>query len=158
MDDTPPSLPDMPVETPLPAFDLDRFLPYRMSVAAERLSAGLARAYRAQFGIGVPEWRVLVHLAHAGAQSVRDLERRANLEKSKASRAAARLEAAGYVAKTPNAGDRRLVSLSLTVEGHALMAELLPLALAYQKRLEALLADHLGALEAALDRMMDEPA
>jgi DNA-binding MarR family transcriptional regulator len=89
---------------------------------------------------------------------VRDLERRAGLEKSKASRAAARLEAAGYVAKAQNAGDRRLVSLSLTAEGRALMAELLPLALAYQKRLEALLADHLGALEAALDLMMEEPA
>jgi DNA-binding MarR family transcriptional regulator len=158
MEDQPHSPPDLPVEAPLPAFDLDRFLPYRMSVAAERLSAGLARRYRTQFGIGVPEWRVLVHLAHAGAQSVRDLERRAGLEKSKASRAAARLEAAGYVAKAQNAGDRRLVSLSLTAEGRALMAELLPLALAYQKRLEALLADHLGALEAALDLMMEEPA
>jgi DNA-binding MarR family transcriptional regulator len=143
MDDRPP--------TPLPAFDLDRFLPYRMTVAAERLSAGLARRYRAQYGISIPEWRVLVHLAHSGRVSVRDIERRASLEKSKASRAAARLEAAGYVAKARNDGDRRLVALSLTGEGRALMAELLPRAIAYQEKLEALLGEHLESLEAALD-------
>jgi DNA-binding MarR family transcriptional regulator len=140
----------------LPPFDLNRFLPYRMTVAAERLSAGLARRYRAQYGIGVPEWRVLVHLAHSGEVSVRDIEQRASLEKSKVSRAAARLEAAGYIAKAQNAGDRRLVSLSLTDRGRSLMAELLPLAIAYQEKLEALLAEHLPALEAALDTLMDE--
>jgi len=141
----------------LPAFELDRFLPYRMAVAADRLSAGLARRYRAHYGIGIAEWRVLVHLAHSGEVSVRDIERRVSLEKSKVSRAAARLEAAGHIAKTRNAGDRRLVSLSLTERGHGLMAELLPLALAYQEKLEALLDEHLTHLEAALDLLMEEP-
>jgi DNA-binding MarR family transcriptional regulator len=141
----------------LPDFDLDAFLPYRMTVAAERLSAGLARRYRAQFGISIPEWRVLVHLAHSGEVSVRDIERRVSMEKSKVSRAAARLEAEGYVAKDRHAGDRRLVRLSLTEKGRRLMADLLPLAIAYQQRLERLLAAHLADLEAALDLMTEEP-
>jgi len=144
-------------DPPLPEFDLDRFLPYRLTVAAERLSAGLARRYRSQYGLGVAEWRVLVHLAHSGTVSVRDLERRASLEKSKASRAAARLEQAGHVAKAPDPDDRRLVALSLTAKGRALMAELLPLAIAYQRKLEALLADHLADFEAALDLLTDAP-
>ena len=86
----------------LPDFDLSRFLPYRLSVAGDRLSAGLARRYRAEFGISVAEWRVLVHVTDAGEVSIRDLERRVNLEKSKASRAATRLAQAGYIRKAPN--------------------------------------------------------
>lgn len=144
--------------TPLPDFDLDRFLPYRMTVAAERLSADLARRYRRDFGITVPEWRVLVHMAHAGSVSVRDLERRAGLEKSKASRAASRLQGEGLVAKKTHAADRRLVELTLTEKGRRLMARLLPVAIAYQERLEAVLAEHMAALDGALDRIIRETA
>ncbi|WP_043769569.1 MarR family winged helix-turn-helix transcriptional regulator [Roseivivax isoporae] len=140
----------------LPEFDLSRFLPYRMTVAAERLSAGMARRYRAEFGISVAEWRVLVHLADGGEVSIRDLEARVNLEKSKASRAAARLAADGYVTKVPNAQDRRLVSLSLSDKGRALMADLIPRALAFQERLDRLLAAERAALDAALDAILTE--
>ena len=52
-------------------------------------------------------------------------------------------------------GDKRLVALSLTLVGRRLMAELLPLALAYQRRLEDRLAPHLAAFEAALDLLME---
>jgi DNA-binding MarR family transcriptional regulator len=145
-------------DLPLPTFDLDRVLPCRMSVAAERLSAGLERRYRSQYGIGVPEWRVLVHFAHRGPQSGRDLERRAHLEKSKASRAAARLEAAGHIATARAPGDRRRVCLTLTARGRALTAGLMPRALADQERLEALPGKHLAALETALDLLTDAPA
>ncbi len=135
----------------LPEFDLQRFLPYRLTVAAERLSAGLARRYREEFGISVADWRVLVHLADAGEVSIRDLERRVHLEKSKASRAAARLAQIGYITKVPNPEDRRLVRLALSDRGRALMAELLPLAADFQARLEELIGERLAALEAALD-------
>ena len=111
-----------------PPFDLDRFTPYRLAVAAERTSEELARQYRARFGISIPEWRVLVHLAHSGDVSVRDIEARVQLEKSRVSRAASRLEAAGHVEKRAHDGDRRLVRLALTPQGRALMDELLPLA------------------------------
>lgn len=78
------------------------------------------------------------------------------MEKSKVSRAASRLEAAGYVAKRINPGDRRLVSLSLTEEGHALMQRLIPLALDYQtqllKRLDMQGAPLATALQAILEK------
>ncbi|WP_234984118.1 MarR family winged helix-turn-helix transcriptional regulator [Roseivivax jejudonensis] len=140
----------------LPDFDLARFLPYRVTVVGEHLSAGLARRYRAEFGISVAEWRVLVHLADAGTVSIRDLERRVHLEKSKASRAASRLAREGYVTKVPDLSDRRLVCLSLSDRGRSLMADLLPLAAAYQARLEAVVGNSLRDLEAALDRLMQE--
>lgn len=137
----------------LPEFDLRRFLPYRLAVAAERLSEGLARRYRKEFGISTPEWRVLVHLAQSGNVSVRDIEARVAMEKSKVSRAASRLEAAGYIAKEINESDRRLLQLSLTPKGRALMAKILPLAIAYQAEIAARLDDTLAGLEASLDRL-----
>jgi DNA-binding MarR family transcriptional regulator len=99
---------------------------------------------------------VLAHLAHSGEVSVRDIERRVSLDKSKVSRAASRLEAEGYVSKQVNADDRRLLCLTLTGKGRALMAELIPLALAYQKRLEVALAGHLDDLEEAIDILLEK--
>ncbi|ETX14030.1 MarR family transcriptional regulator [Roseivivax halodurans JCM 10272] len=139
----------------LPDFDLSRFLPYRLTVASDRLSAGLARRYRTEFGISNAEWRVLVHLADAGEVSIRELEARVHLEKSKASRAASRLVEAGHVTKRPNPEDRRLVRLSLSDRGRALMTELLPMAASYQERLEAVIGTHMDDLEAALEAIME---
>ncbi len=138
----------------LPAFDLDGFLPYRFTLVAERLSNRLARRYRTEYGISVPEWRVLVHLAHSGMVSVRDIEKRVSLEKSKVSRAAKRLEAQGYISKATNESDRRLLHLALTDKGRELMSHLVPLAAAYQRKLEGVLDEHLAALNAALDRLL----
>lgn len=140
----------------LPDFDLSAFLPYRLSVAAQRTSAGLAQHYRDRHGISGPEWRVLVHLSVSGEVSVGDLGTRINLEKSKVSRATTRLADDGLITKTVNEADRRLVSLQLTERGRALMADLLPRAIAYQARLEALLAPHLAALDAALTILTTE--
>lgn len=145
---------------PLPDFDLSHFTPYRLAVAADRTSEELARQYRARFGVSIPEWRVLVHLAKPvdGTQtvSVRDIEARVAMEKSKVSRAASRLEAAGLIVKAQDAGDRRLVRLALTDKGRALMADLLPLAMAYQQEIEARLADAFAGLEDGLEALLRE--
>ena len=60
---------EVPPEFELPEFDLYGFTPYRLAVAAKRTSEELARLYRARFGITIPEWRVLVHLARREAVS-----------------------------------------------------------------------------------------
>ena len=102
-------------------FELDRFLPYRLTVAAGRVSRRFARLYEAETGLSIPEWRVLAHLAQAGSVSVRDIHARVDMDKSKVSRAAARLEEAGLVQKLEHETDRRLVALSLTPKGGAVM-------------------------------------
>jgi DNA-binding MarR family transcriptional regulator len=137
----------------LPEFDLDGFLPYRLTVVAERLSASLARRYREKAAISVADWRILVHLSQAEAVSVRDIERQVNLEKSKVSRAVTRLEGKGWVARAVSAADRRLLELSLTPKGQALMAELLPLAAGYQAELVAALGEDWAPVLAALERL-----
>lgn len=147
---------DDSAETPLPGFDLGRFTPYRMNVAAKRLSEGLARQYRETYGISVPEWRVLVHLAQSGNVSVRDIETRVAMERYEVSRAAKRLREAGHIASTADDSDRRLVRLTLTAQGRALMRVLLPIARAYQTEIEKRLGAALEGLDAALDILLED--
>ncbi|MCU0911068.1 MAG: MarR family winged helix-turn-helix transcriptional regulator [Rhodobacteraceae bacterium] len=134
-------------------FALDDFLPYRLNVLAGRLSREFAQRYREKFGISIPEWRVVAHLSQSGAVSVREIHARVDMDKSKVSRAAARLEAAGYVEKRVNPADRRLVELSLTDRGRAMMAELAKVAAAYQHELLARAGDG-AALDAMIARLM----
>lgn len=147
-----------PTQSSLPEFDLYSFLPHRLAVAAQKLSEMLAKQYRSEFGISIPEWRVLVHLAHSvdTTVSVRDIEVRVAMEKSKVSRAASRLEANGYVVKTVNDTDRRLVQLTLTEKGQTLMADLLPLADAFQIEITAKLGNTLEGLDAGLDKLLKD--
>ncbi len=122
-----------PTDTPEPVeFVLDRFLPYQLAVLSARISDGFADIYTERFGISVAEWRVLAHLSRDEKVSIREIHRRVRMDKSKSSRAAARLEKAGYVLKRENPCDRRLVELSLTAAGRALVDEIAPLAIAYE--------------------------
>ena len=141
-------------DAPAPGFDLGAFLPYRLAVISARVSRDFAERYRAEAGISIPEWRVLAHLAQAGEVSVRDIHERVDMDKPKVSRAASRLEEAGLVAKVENGSDRRLVSLSLTPEGRAVMARLAPLALAYQAELVAELGEAAAGFEDGLSRLL----
>lgn len=150
MTQLPPSIPDE-----LRNFDLEHFIPYRLAVAAQKLSEMLARQYRERFDISIPEWRVLVHLTQSDGVSVRDIEARVAMEKSKVSRAASRLEENGFVVKKAHEGDRRLVHLELTPEGRALMADLLPLAEAFQYEISEKLGEAQRGFEAGLDRLLE---
>ncbi len=116
-------------------FDLDSFLPYQLSVLSARVSAGFSKHYREAYGISVAEWRVVAHLSNGNAVSVREIHDRVNMDKPKVSRAASRLEDAGYITKVENKSDRRLVELSLTDKGRAMIEALAPIAKAYEKKL-----------------------
>ena len=71
-------------------FELTDFLPYQLAVAAGRVSRAFSDRYRAEFGLSIPEWRVLAHLSTADAVSIREIHARVDMDKSKVSRAAAR--------------------------------------------------------------------
>jgi len=135
-------------------FDLNAFLPYRLNAAATRISRSFADQYRAEFDISIAEWRVLAHLHQSGDVSVRDIEARADMEKSKVSRAASRLEASGYITKAVNDADRRLLALRLTPKGQDLVAQLLPVAMRFQTEMLAQLGDLASGLDASLSALL----
>ncbi|MBB4016237.1 DNA-binding MarR family transcriptional regulator [Chelatococcus caeni] len=136
------------------SFDLEGFLPYRLSVAAAQVSRRFAALYGAEAGLTIPEWRVLAHLNRSGAVSVRDINVKVNLDKSIVSRAASRLEQAGLVRKSGHAGDGRLIALELTPDGQELMGRLGRIAEAFQAELLAELGPEAAGLDRALDRLI----
>ena len=124
---------------PVTAFKLDSFLPYQLTVLSSRVSAGFSKHYRDAYGISVSEWRVVAHLSQADSVSVREIHARVDMDKPKVSRAASRLEASGYVTKTVNPQDRRLVELKLTPKGRDMIEALTPIAHQYEQQLSDLL-------------------
>jgi DNA-binding MarR family transcriptional regulator len=135
-------------------FILDEFLPYQLAVLSERVSREFSALYRARFGISIPEWRVVAHLSQSGPVSVREIAARAAMDKSKTSRAAARLEAAGYVTKRPHPEDKRLIALDLTGSGRAMVAEITPLARAYEAEVMARLGADAEPFRRALSQLL----
>ena len=114
------------------SFVLENFLPYQLVILGARISDEFSRRYRCKFGISIPEWRIVAHLSQAEKVSIREIYQKVGMDKSKTSRAAARLVKAGHVTKKTNPADRRLVELSLTKKGRAMMDEIGPLALAFE--------------------------
>jgi DNA-binding MarR family transcriptional regulator len=139
----------------VPGFDLEHYLPYRLTVISGRLSAGLAKQYKTRFGISIAEWRVLLNVGYTEDLSIRDIEARVNLEKSKVSRAASKLEAKGYLTKHVDDKDKRLLKLTLTDDGVKLLGELIPIAQAFHAQLDAKLGENIDALQESLDLLME---
>ena len=59
---------------------LEDFLPYRLSVVANVVSAALSAAYSRRFGLSIPEWRVVAVLAnHPDLSAAQVAERTAEI-------------------------------------------------------------------------------
>lgn len=138
------------------SFDLSAFLPYQLAVVSSRISKEFSELYRAEFGLTIPEWRVLAHLAQSDQVSVREIQARVDMDKSKVSRAAARLETQGLIEKRENLEDRRLLDMRLTAKGRDLIARIVPIADAYQAQILAQIGTDAALFRAALLRLLEE--
>ena len=114
---------------------LDRFLPYRLSVASNAVSGRISNAYRKRFGLKIAEWRLITILAEAERATPARLGDATRMDKIAISRAAAALIERGLVVAVDNPADGRSHFLSLTPDGQALYAEIAPLALATEAEL-----------------------
>ena len=134
------------------SIELERFLPYRLSVLSNVVSTAIADAYRRRFGLSIPEWRVIAVLArHPGISAARVAEL-TRMDEVAVSRAVSRLLKAGRILRTVAPEDRRRSVLSVSEAGAAVYREVAPLAL----RLEQELLDGLSpAQRATLDRTLD---
>jgi DNA-binding MarR family transcriptional regulator len=141
------------VKPPHPGtIDLDRFLPYRLSVLTNLVSGTIADAYQRRFGLSIPEWRVLAVLARYPGLSAAAVAERTRMDAVAVSRAVARLLAAGRLRRAVSRDDRRRSVLSVSAAGAAVYRAVAPLALGYERELLA----SLDARErAALDRALD---
>lgn len=64
---------------------LDDFLPYQLNVASSLVSQALSRLYAERYGIGVPEWRVLVTLGQFETMTGKAIGEHSHMHKTKVS-------------------------------------------------------------------------
>ena len=123
--------------------ELDRFLPYRLSVLNNRVSDAIARQYSERFDLSPAEWRVMAALGNTPGLSSGDVAMRTAMDKVQVSRAVANLVEKGRVERAADAQDGRITRLALSPRGQAIYLQIVPLAL----HLEALLVSTLTADE-----------
>ncbi len=136
---------------------LEDFLPYRLNVAAAKVSQGLARVYSSRFGLDIPGWRVIATLGQFGRATAKAIGEHSQMHKTKVSRALMQLQARGLVERSPNPQDKREAFIALTPAGIAVYGEIVPLALAYQTDLLAALDEpQRRQLDMIIDRLTEE--
>ena len=137
-----------PAETQAGLLKLEDFLPHRLNVLSSLVSQALTSVY-GRYGIGIPEWRVLVTLGENGVMTGKAVGAHTHMHKTKVSRAVAQLEQRKLVSRRTNRADMRESFLSLTPAGRTIYEEVAPRALEFTQRLAEVVSP---ADRAAFDR------
>ncbi|MCP2678497.1 MarR family transcriptional regulator [Maricaulaceae bacterium NA33B04] len=143
-----------------PTLRLPDYLPYRLSVASNKASSLIAKAYQTRFGLSIWEWRVIAVLGgQARAMTAQGVCEATAMDKVTVSRAIRALDSRGLVRRKPKPEDKRASDVTLTEEGEAIYAEIAPSALDYEARMLAGFSDEeretLKTLLEKLERHLD---
>ncbi len=134
---------------------LENFLPYRLSILSHTVSTTIAQVYEKQFGLSIPEWRVIAILGRFPGLSAVEVAERTFLDKVAVSRAVSKLLKNGRIDRQFADADRRRSILNLSEEGRRVHDEIAPLALAFERELLAGLDDEQrSTLDATVKRLM----
>lgn len=137
------------------AFDLFRFVPFRLNRLAAEVSNALSEEYQARYGLDIPEWRVMATLGFRDdACSAQFIAQCTRTHKSTISRAVTTLLAREMIERVENSDDRRAFELRLSPKGKALYDELIPRLLAKEHDiLSCLTAQERSNFASALDKV-----
>ena len=134
--------------------ELERFLPYRLSVLTNLVSGAIADVYQHRFNLTIPEWRVIAVLARHPGLSAAEVAAHTRMDAVAVSRAVTRLLRAGRIRRSIAAEDRRRSVLRLSAAGEAVYREIAPVALRYERSLlEGLTAAEVAELESTLGKL-----
>ncbi len=131
--------------------DLDQFFPFRLAMLAEQVSLATAQVYEERFALSRDDWRVLAALGERSEMRTADVLARSTLDKMQVSRALARMERAGLVARSPDPEDGRAYRVRLLPPGAAMYRKIVPMV---QAREEYLLCDLTQQERKMLDRVI----
>ena len=135
--------------------DLERFLPYRLSVLTNVVSGAIASVYQQRFGLTIPEWRVIAVLVRHPGLSAAEVAAHTRMDAVAVSRAVGRLLRSGRIRRSMSASDRRRSVLHVSPDGEAMYREIAPLALRYERHLlDGLRGPELAVLDSVLDKLM----
>ncbi len=123
-----------------------------------------SRRYRSQFGVTLPEWRVLSIIALQKTTSARDISRVLVTDKAWVGLTVQKLERGGFVRRVSDSQDARRTLVSLTRQGKRVHDAIMANARRRQERLLGRLAEDdaqrliasLDQLQAEADRMLEE--
>lgn len=139
-----------------PVIDLERFLPYRLSVLANVLGSAIASTYEDRFGLTIPEWRVIAVLTRYPGLSAREVAAKTRMDAVAVSRAVSKLLKAGRIRRSVATDDRRRSVLHVSPAGSIVYREVAPLALDYERTLlDALQPQERAALDHLLRQLTD---
>jgi DNA-binding MarR family transcriptional regulator len=106
---------------------LGDFLPYLLNRAGVQTGHIFSLSLK-EFGLTLPEWRILIALWQAEEQRLIDLAETVGVDYSTLSRQIAGLEKAGLAIRKRSRNDARAVAIALTSKGQKLTARLIPIA------------------------------
>jgi len=114
------------------SFELNDFLPYRLSTLTNRISRAFSLLYTDRFDLTVPEWRVMAVLGQEPGLSADQVCARTGMDKVTVSRAVSRLLEKGRVERDFARADRRRSELRLSARGRAVYRQIIPLGREYE--------------------------
>lgn len=137
-------------------FELEQFLPYRLSILSNLVSQGLARTYQHDYGLSIPEWRVMAVLGRYPGLTASQLGERTVMDKVTVSRAVNSLLERQLVERMTDGTDRRKRPLQVSkVAGNNLLRDVIPLAREYQAALRNCLSRREQAVfESLVDKLL----
>jgi DNA-binding MarR family transcriptional regulator len=136
---------------------LENFLPYRLARLSSTVSTTVARAYDKEFGLSIPEWRVIAILGRHPGLSAVEVAEHTFLDKVAVSRAVSKLIKAGRIDREFADADRRRSILTLTDKGREVHDGVAELALAFERDLlEGLDDKDVEQLNSLMDRLLDK--
>ena len=113
--------------------------------------------YSDQFGLTIPQWRVIAILGEYSSQSAKQLVQRTAMDKVAVSRAVRQLIDREFVDREVVPMDGRSTLLSLSKNGEIVYERIAPVALKIEKRLLNSLSDEeITSLNSILDKLTSE--
>jgi DNA-binding MarR family transcriptional regulator len=132
--------------------NLTEFLPFRLSVLSNTISERIAAAYRRDFGLSVPQWRVMAVIGQNPGLTATQLAETTRMDKVAVSRAIAGLIDDGRLERRATPHDGRSSTLYLTRRGEEIYDEVAPLARQFE---DELLSQLSASEQKSLKRLLD---
>ncbi len=133
--------------------DLEGFLPYRLNRIGSAISQEFRSVYGPHHDLTIPEWRVLATLGQFDEMGAKAIGLHSTMHKTKVSRAVRALEDRRWLRRRESEADRREEALSLTTQGRKAYSDIVPRALAFEKRIMDALGPQAVPFLSALERL-----
>ena len=134
--------------------NLEKFLPYRLSVVTNKISNALANLYSEKFDLTINEWRIMAVLGQYPCLSADEVCIKTEMDKVGVSRAVIKLLKKKYIKRKFFEKDRRRSILELSKSGYRVYDRIVPIAHEFERQLiQSLSRKDLKNLDTVLDHL-----